>query len=65
MTSQEPIHCMKVRNPYDADPRLHSRLAKELGQMHRVNKTRMACLWAKEETDVPGEEGVCQETEVN
>jgi hypothetical protein len=29
---------MKVRNPYDADPRLHSRLAEELGQMHRVNK---------------------------
>lgn len=33
--------------------------------MHRDNKIRMACLWEVEETDMPGDEGVCQAAEEN
>lgn len=43
---------------------LHSRLAVS-EQMHRDNKSTMECLWNVEETDMPGEKGVCQEAEEN
>lgn len=39
------VHSLhKVKNPYDVDPRPHSRLAEEHEQMHRINKAR-ACAY--------------------
>lgn len=55
----------KVKYSYDVDLRLHSRLEEQHEQMRRDNKIKMACLWDVKETDMPREEGVCQEAEEN